>query len=222
MYVLVWGIIGALKPSRSMTTATTLGSSCLMSRAGSQEPHVCPGNTKSLPELFLPRMPEVVWRVKSLGGETAAGMWQWGVRLLPACGRVVATAVLQGLEQNVTILCSVFCSVSFKDLLGWKSILRCFDLRLCLREVPPASAIVLLCLEKEAFEDKAAMSLYLVCWKSDPALWGTCSRLGQSKKRQHRPGEAIFSQADEMVWACESVKESMGCGFSPRSVAFIL
>ena len=80
---------------------------------------MCHRITKPLHELFY------------LGCMRLVGEWSLlGVRLLhgvPACGRVVVTALLQGLEQSVTILCSVLCPVSFKDLLGYKRLLLCFD-----------------------------------------------------------------------------------------------
>lgn len=90
-----------------------------------------------------------------------------------------------------------------------------------MREAPPASAIVLALPGQGGFEDEAAMSLYLVCWKSDRAPWDTWSRLGQSEKRKHRPGKVIFSRQMKCVGPARA-KESVGCGFSLRSVAFIL
>lgn len=73
-------------------------------------------------------------------------------------------------------------------------------------EVPPASAVVLALPGQGGLEDEAATDLYLVCWKSDWALWGVWSRLEQDEKRKHRLDTG-------MAWNALGLQECKGtCG----------
>lgn len=106
MYILVLGIIFycwetsfAVLSLYDNCNHSRLFLSCLMCCEGSQHLYMYPGTTKPLHEFFC------------LGCMRLFGEWSLlGVRLLcgmPVCGRVVVTALLQGLEQSETILCCV-------------------------------------------------------------------------------------------------------------------
>lgn len=99
MYILGWvQFISAGKlawqPSLYMPTATI--ALVLPGVVKVVRTHICALGPPNLYMSFiLRRIVEVVWRVEPLGGA--------------ACGRVVVTALLQGLEWSVTVLCSVLC-----------------------------------------------------------------------------------------------------------------
>lgn len=165
MYTLVLGIffcdweasIAAI-PLHDNRIHSWLFLSCLIPCEGRQDPYMCPGTTKSLQELF---------------GRGCTRLFGDGDKTAETCqrvGRVVITAVSQGLEQSLTVLCSTWCPVSFKDLLGCKRFLLYLTGNHSSREVPPMSAVALALPGQGGFEDEAATSLYLVCWKSEQVL----------------------------------------------------
>lgn len=131
-------------------------------------------------------MHKVCWRVEPFGMRLLCDM--------PACGKAVITALLQGLEHSITNFSFVLCPVSFKDLLGFKRLLLYLTGNCVSREVPPVSAAVFALPGEGGSEEEAARCHYLVCWKSDQVPRGTWSRLGQSEKWKHRLGKVIFSR----------------------------